>query len=85
MTAIAKSTISGFGGMQIDIHQVTLSSGTITLKSTITQPKFVSIALANGQTAATEGFTWALSAGVITITSSNASSVLKVDVLVMGY
>jgi len=85
MAAKLHGKIDGLGGLCIEIHQATLASGAATVNTSMRSAQHALAVFASGQTPATEGLRVTISGGTLTITSSNASSVLVVDVWVLGF
>jgi len=86
MTLDIHSKIDGFGGLCIEIHQVTLVSGAAETTTKMRNAKKGIAVPASGQSPPdSDNLRVTLSGNAVTVTSSSGSSALVVDVWIVGY
>ena len=80
------SKIDGFGGLCIEIHQLTLDDGsaetTMKMRNAL---KGIAVPASGQSPPDSDNLRVTLSGNSVTVTSSNGSSVLVVDVWIVGY
>ena len=86
MTLDIHSKIDGFGGLCIEIHQVTLVSGSATTNTKMRNAQKGIAVPASGQSPPdSDNFRVTLSGNAVEVTASSASSALVLDVWIVGY